>query len=148
MWLEIAMACILTACVCIFFTIKTSEKVESQVVSLLEEARTGINEQFSAFEPLIKRYYTSIGKLGHDSQELERGKKMIVGDVLKMNPILEAGLDFLSPKTREWVDNNPDQAMELIPQLQKIAQQLGIIPGEGQDPTQRPRSQRFYGPEE
>ena len=140
MWIELAFVGILSACVSILFMEMRSRRLESGVVELLTEAREGINQQFAEFQPLIKRYYTMIGEKGHDSQDLERGKKMIVSDVLKMDPLLEAGLDFLSPKTREWIDEHPDQAIELIPSLQKLWAQL-----QGQDLTASARkSKRLY----
>ena len=91
-------------------------KVNSQAISSWIEANQG----------KIQRAHSIIGSQGGDVMKLKQGEKLLSQSLLQNSPVIDAVMSsgLLSPGMQDWIDNNPDLVMELMPKFQAVLGQL------------------------
>ncbi|GAJ21462.1 unnamed protein product [marine sediment metagenome] len=80
-------------------------------------------------EPLKNAVSRSMGFKSEQavtSRQIKTAEKYIAQDILdQQDPLIKAGLEFLSPRTTEYLEKNPDLIMQILPRLQALSQVEG-----------------------
>ena len=102
-------------------------KVNSQAISSWIEANQG----------KIQRAHSIIGSQGGDVMKLKQGEKLLSQSLLQNSPVIDAVMSsgLLSPGMQDWIDNNPDLVMQLIPKFQAV---LGQMSNNSQNSSNQP----------
>jgi len=128
--------------------------VEQGLVTEVEGAAKGLRAHIDAeLEPLQKNVNRAFGLKSEGAQDVRRLKtaeKYIVQDVLEaQSPELMAALEFLSPRTKEYLEKNPELIARLLPRLQALNSIEGFSPldlfkppGTGSDNRKHPFGNR------
>ena len=74
----------------------------------------------------IQRAHSIIGSQGGDVKKLKQGEKLLSQSLLQNSPVIDAVMSsgLLSPGMQDWIDNNPDLVMQLIPKFQAVLGQM------------------------
>ena len=74
----------------------------------------------------IQRAHSIIGSQGGDVKKLKQGEKLLSQSLLQNSPVIDAVMSsgLLSPGMQDWIDNNPDLLMQLIPKFQAVLGQM------------------------
>ena len=74
----------------------------------------------------IQRAHSIIGSQGGDVKKLKQGEKLLSQSLLQNSPVIDAVISsgLLSPGMQDWIDNNPDLVMQLIPKFQAVLGQM------------------------
>ena len=107
--------------------------VEQGLVSEVEQVGLSLREHVNTeLEPLIKNVNKAFGlrgKQGAAANKLKAAEKYLVQDVLDAkNPMIMAALEAVSPRTKEYLEQNPELVMQLIPRLQALQSIEGFSP--------------------
>ena len=91
-------------------------KVNSQAISAWIEQN----------QSKIQRAHSIIGSQGGDVKKLKQGEKLLSQSLLQNSPVIDAVISsgLLSPGMQDWIDNNPDLVMQLIPKFQAVLGQM------------------------
>ena len=91
-------------------------KVNSKAISSWIEANKG----------KIQRAHSIIGSQGSDANKLKQGEKLLSQSLIQNSPVIDAVMSsgLLSAGMQEWIDNNPDLVMQLIPKFQAVLGQM------------------------
>lgn len=107
--------------------------VEQGLVSEVEQVGLGLRDHVDAeLEPLIKKVNKAFGLRGEQgaaAKKLKTAEKYLVQDVLDAeNPMVMAALEAVSPRTKEYLEENPELVMQLIPRLKALQSIDGFSP--------------------
>jgi len=128
--------------------------VEQGLVSEVEQAAQGLRQHIDAeLEPLQKNVNKAFGMraaIGTEARQLKTAEKYVVQDVMAaQSPEIMAALEFLSPRTKEYLEKNPELVMKLLPRLQALQSIEGFEPldlfkppGTGSDNRKHPFGNR------
>ena len=85
----------------------------------------------------IQRAHSIIGSQGGDVKKLKQGEKLLSQSLLQNSPVIDAVMSsgLLSPGMQDWIDNNPDLVMQLIPKFQAV---LGQMSNNSQNSSNQP----------
>ena len=91
-------------------------KVNSKAISSWIEANKG----------KIQRAHSIIGSQGSDANKLKQGEKLLSQSLIQNSPVIDAVMSsgLLSAGMQEWIDNNPDLVMQLLPKFQAVLGQM------------------------
>ena len=107
--------------------------IEEGLVSEVEQVGLGLRDHVNAeLEPLIKKVNKAFGLRGEQgaaAKKLKTAEKYLVQDVLDAkNPVLMAALEAVSPRTKEYLEENPELVMQLLPRLEALQSIDGFSP--------------------
>ncbi len=85
----------------------------------------------------IQRAHSIIGSQGADANKLKQGEKLLSQSLIQNSPVIDAVMSsgLLSPGMQEWIDNNPDLVMQLLPKFQAV---LGQMSNKSQNSSNQP----------
>ena len=91
-------------------------KVNSQAITAFFEEQKG----------KIQRAHSIIGSQGGDVRKLKQGEKLLSQSLIQNSPVIDAVMSsgLLSPGMQDWIDNNPDLVMQLLPKFQAVLGQM------------------------
>ena len=74
----------------------------------------------------IQRAHSIIGSQGSDANKLKQGEKLLSQSLIQNSPVIDAVMSsgLLSAGMQDWIDNNPDLVMQLIPKFQAVLGQM------------------------
>ena len=107
--------------------------IEVGLVSEVEQVGLGLRDHVDAeLEPLIKKVNKAFGLRGEQgaaAKKLKTAEKYLVQDVLDAeNPMVMAALEAVSPRTKEYLEENPELVMQLLPRLKALQSIDGFNP--------------------
>lgn len=106
-------AAILSLLGCTYLIRKSSQKS-------LEAIELATSNWIQQYDATIKKAYGIIGSLGVDSRTQKQGERLIAQEIIDQEPLIKAGIEFLSPQLQEWIEEHPDQALELMPRIEGL----------------------------
>lgn len=105
------------------------ENLRDQVQGVSEGLRVHVDTEL---EPLISKVNKAFGLRGEQgvaAKKLKTAEKYLVQDVLDAkNPMIMAALEAVSPRTKKYLEGNPELIMQLIPRLQALQSIEGFSP--------------------
>jgi hypothetical protein len=125
-----------------FMIQKNNKLLENAVKEGLKLNSKAIQSFIEDHKANISRAHSLMGNLGNDKKRLMAGEKLVNSEIYRMNPILDLIKNSLSPELRDWLDNNPDLIMEIMP---KISQIMGQMPKDAEYSTSSETSPHPFG---
>ena len=115
----------ITLAIAYFMIKKNNNILENAVTEGLKLNSKAIQSFIEENKGNIQRAHSIIGNMGNDKKRLMTGEKLVSTEIYRANPILDLVKNSLSPELTDWLDNNPDLIMEIMP---KISQIMGQMP--------------------
>lgn len=106
------------------------ETVPNMIDEGLKEIGSEVRELLlQETEPLKNAVSRSMGfksEQAATARQVKTAEKYIVQDILEQqDPLIQAGLEFLSPRTKEYLEKNPNLVMQILPRIQALSQVEG-----------------------
>ena len=100
--------------------------LQEAVTAGLKTNSQAIHSWIEANQGKIQRAHSIIGSQGGDVMKLKQGEKLLSQSLLQNSPVIDAVMSsgLLSAGMQEWIDNNPDLVMQLIPKFQAVLGQM------------------------
>jgi len=109
----------------------TNKRIDKTVEIVSKSLREHVDNEL---EPLITKVNRAFGMKSEAStqvRQLKTAERYIAQDLLEaQDPLIKAGLELISPRTKEYIEKNPDLLLQLIPRIQALMQMDGFNPAE------------------
>jgi len=135
------------------YSVWYSRSIETTLLGEVQRAAEGLRGHIDEeLEPLQKNVNKAFGfkaQASADSRQLKAAERMVMDDVLQaQSPEIMAALEFLSPRTKEYLEKNPELIARLLPRLQALSSVEGFNvkdlfnPGTGSENRRHPFGNR------
>ncbi|GAI64184.1 unnamed protein product, partial [marine sediment metagenome] len=140
MYIEIfalAMSCfaLVLSCFVLYKYRKYEETLSLELQELAKNTQNTFLEEIAPLKNLVNQSMGRMSAQGHEAKQLKTAEKYISEDILEaQDPMIIAALEILSPRTKDYLDENPDLIMKLIPRfqaLQATGDPLGFLKPDG-----------------
>jgi len=105
---------------------RNNEILKEAVTAGLKVNSQAITAFFEENKGKIQRAHSIIGSQGGEALKLKQGEKLLSQSLLQNSPVIDAVMSsgMLSPGMQDWIDNNPDLVMQLLPKMQAVLSQM------------------------
>ena len=105
---------------------RNNRLLKDAVTAGLKTNSQAISSWIEQNQSKIQRAHSIIGSQGGDVKKLKQGEKLLSQSLLQNSPVIDAVMSsgLLSPGMQDWIDNNPDLVMQLIPKFQAVLGQM------------------------
>ena len=146
----IAVSSVLIAVYCVYRVGLIEEGLVLQVEQAAQGLRTHIDAELEPLQKNVNKAFGMRAAIGTEARQLKTAEKYVVQDVMAaQSPEIMAALEFLSPRTKEYLEKNPELVMKLLPRLQALQSIEGFEPldlfkppGTGSDNRKHPFGNR------
>ena len=116
----------LSFCLSYFMINRNNRLLKDAVTDGLKVNSQAISSWIEQNQSKIQRAHSIIGSQGSDANKLKQGEKLLSQSLLQNSPVIDAVMSsgLLSPGMQDWIDNNPDLVMQLIPKFQAVLGQM------------------------
>ena len=116
----------LSFCLSYFMINRNNRLLKDAVTDGLKVNSQAISSWIEQNQSKIQRAHSIIGSQGSDANKLKQGEKLLSQSLLQNSPVIDAVMSsgLLSPGMQDWIDNNPDLLMQLIPKFQAVLGQM------------------------
>ena len=116
---------------------RNNRLLKDAVTAGLKTNSQAISSWIEQNQSKIQRAHSIIGSQGGDVKKLKQGEKLLSQSLLQNSPVIDAVMSsgLLSPGMQDWIDNNPDLVMQLLPKFQAV---LGQMSNNSQNSSNQP----------
>ena len=121
----------LISVLCAFFIVKNSregisEEFQTTLIKVNEDIQTTL-------KPILDTNSRAMGIISAksvDARQLKKAENLLSEGIIEQNQLLLQGIEAVSPQLSEYLTENPDVILGLLPRLQAILQKSGVNLGD------------------
>ncbi|GAI37100.1 unnamed protein product [marine sediment metagenome] len=135
--LTLVLACFASvlSCFVLYKYRKYEETLTLELQDLAAATQSTFLEEIAPLKNLVNQSMGRMSAQGHEATQLKTAEKYISEDILEaQDPMIIAALEILSPRTKDYLDENPGVIMKLIPRFQALmatGDPLGFLKPDG-----------------
>jgi len=113
---------------------RNNKMLQEAVTNGLKTNSQALHSWIEANQGKIQRAHSIIGSQGNDVLKIRQGEKLLSQSLVHNSPVIDAVMSsgLLSPGMQDWIDNNPDLVMQLLPKFQAVLGQMTQNPQNSQ----------------
>ena len=136
-WIIPGLAIAISAIFSVVFTLIYAERLKKAMGEDLDvyinDIQSHISAEAEALEVKLKpildnnsRVMGIIANVGVNQKAERKGLQLLGEDIIDNNELLITAVETVSPKLAEYLTDNPEQILNMLPRIQAIAEKAGI----------------------
>lgn len=95
--------------------------VQDLAKTIGEGLRVHVDTELAPLKVRGSQIMGNLGAMGNMAKQVKTAERYIAQDLVNMqDPVIVAALELLSPRTKEYLEKNPDLIMQLLPRLKAL----------------------------